>query len=66
MVENENKKIEPLFINEKYGKIVGIVSSKINMLINFPFLNGAMAKWIRKATENIWNNYNVGLSSVRD
>ena len=31
----KQKEIEPFFVDEKYYKVVVIVSSKINMLVNF-------------------------------
>ena len=52
--EDEKKEITPFFIDEKY-KIPGIVSTKINMLINFDLLNDAVAWWIRQASDNTWN-----------
>ena len=36
-------------------KAVSIVSSKINMLINYQLIYGAVAYWIRQATNNTWN-----------
>ena len=33
--EDDKREIEPFFIDEKQYKVVGLVSSKINMPINF-------------------------------
>ena len=35
MPEDEKREIEPFFVNEKFYKVVGLVSSKINMPLNF-------------------------------
>ena len=55
MPEDNKKEEEPLFIDETYLKVVGLVSSKINMLINTQLLNSAVIQLIRQATDNIWN-----------
>ena len=42
MPEDEKKEIEPFFIDEKWYKVVSIVLSKINTLINNQLLNGTV------------------------
>ena len=42
MPKDEKKEIKPFFIAEKYYKVVGIVATKINTLINYQLLNGAV------------------------
>ena len=52
MPEDKEKEINPFLIDKKGCKVVGIVSTKINIIINYQVVNGAVAKRIRQAIEN--------------
>ena len=44
MPENKTKEIKPSFIDEKWQKVDGIVSTKINTLINYQLLSRVESK----------------------
>ena len=66
MPEDEKKQIEPLLIDEKQYKVSDIVLTKINTLLNYQLLNGAVAWQIRQATNYTLSYQRVGSKGQYD